>query len=87
MFEYHAIESMWDLNSMGDNTKYFIELYHQDGAYQDICTKGLRDYKQNHESQHKADNWESHLKVHNAKERMRAKMKLHAKKDATKEMI
>ena len=33
---------------MGDKTKYFIELYHQDGACQDRLTQGLRDYNQKH---------------------------------------
>ena len=58
---------MQSLSCLGDNTKYLIELYHQDGALQDKCRKCLSDYKQNHESQHKAEHRSSHPKVKNVK--------------------
>ena len=54
IFQDHAIEFIQNINGLGDKTKYFIEFSHQDGACHDRCTKRLRDYKQNHESQNKA---------------------------------
>ena len=55
IIEDHAIESIQDLNGMDDKTKYFIEFPHQDDALQDRRTQGLRNYKQKHEYQHKAE--------------------------------
>ena len=69
IFEDHAIESMQDLNDLDDKTKYFIELSHQDGAIKDIQTQGLREYKQEHESQHKYVHRSSQPKVHEVKEK------------------
>ena len=67
IFEDHAIDSMQDLNGVGDMTEDCIELSHQYGARQDRHRQGLRDYNQNNESQHKADNSSSHPKVQEAK--------------------
>ena len=55
IFEDHVIDSMQALNSLGYNTECFIEFSHQYVAHQDRQTQGLRDYKQNHESQHNAE--------------------------------
>ena len=41
-FEYHAIESIQDLNGLGDKTEYFIELSHQDGVCHDRRTQDFR---------------------------------------------
>ena len=54
-FEDNEIYLIQALNGMSGKTKYFIELYHQYGAIQDRHTKGLRDYKHKHESEHKAE--------------------------------
>ena len=58
IFEYHAIESMQDINSLGDNIEYFIDLSHQDITHQDRHTQGLRDYKEKHKYKHKAEHKE-----------------------------
>ena len=59
---------MQGFNGLSHKTKDFIRLYHQDGAFQDIWTQGIRDYMQNHEYQNKADHQASYPKVHEAKE-------------------
>ena len=69
IFEDHTIEYMQALNGLGDKIKDFIDFSHQDGARQDRHTQGLKDYMQKHESQHKADNQESHPKVQEVKEK------------------
>ena len=48
---------------MGDNTKGFIKLSHQDGARQERFTHGHGECKQNHESLHKSENQASYPKV------------------------
>ena len=78
---------MQALHGLSDKTESFIQFSHQDGALQDSCTQGFRDYKQKYKSQHKADNHESHPKYQAAKEKIRAERKLHSKKDATKERM
>ena len=45
IFEDHAIESMQNLNGLGDKRTIFIEFFHQYGAYQDRLTQGLMEYK------------------------------------------
>ena len=67
IFEDHEKYSMQAINGLGDKTKYFIELYRQNGAYQYRGKQGLRDYKQKHESQHKTEHRSSHPKVQEAK--------------------
>ena len=48
IFEDRTVEPTKYLNGLSDNNKDFIELSHQDGAHQERCTQGLRDYKQRH---------------------------------------
>ena len=55
IFEYHAIYFIKALNGLGDKTTYFIDSTHKNGALQDRHTQILRDNKQKHESQYKAD--------------------------------
>ena len=71
---------MQALNGLGDNTKYFIELSHQDSEIQDRLTQGLQNYKHKHEYQHKAENWALHPKLQEVKKKIVAKKKLHTKK-------
>ena len=87
IFEDHVIDSMQDLNVLGDNTKYFIELSHQYGERQDRRKQGIRYYKQKHQSQHKAELRESYPQVQELKEKMRAKRNLCVTKKSTKESI
>ena len=58
---------MQDLNDIFDKTKDSIEFSHQYFALQDRHKKFLRDYNNNHESQHEADNQASQPKPHKVK--------------------
>ena len=85
IFEDHTIDSMQDINGLGDKTEDFIELYQKYGAHQDRLIQFLRGYTQKHESQHKAEHRASHPKVQEVKEKMREKRKLCAKIYASEE--
>ena len=52
IFEDHAVDSMQDLNGLGDKTKYFIEFSHQGSAYKDRHTHSIRYYNQAYKYQH-----------------------------------
>ena len=71
---------MQAFNGLGDEVKECTDFYHQYGERQDRHTQEPMDYKQMHEYQHKAEHRTSHPKLHEAKEKMRAKKKLPAKK-------